>query len=87
MDYEDEEDERSEFNTTEVDWGEEPNNSWEEESNQNWWEEETESKISLDENDGRVAESWSEEASLTTNFDGDSEHEELNFGEEPERDE
>ncbi|VVA98845.1 unnamed protein product [Arabis nemorensis] len=81
MDYEDEEDERSEVNTYEVDWGEEPNNSWEEESNQNWWEEETNSKISLYEEDRRVAESWCVEASLTNGFDG-LEHEELKFGEE-----
>lgn len=50
MDYGDEEDTRSEFNISEIDWGEEPSHSWEGGGNYEGqtWSDETDFEISLE---------------------------------------
>ncbi|KAG7585991.1 Zinc finger CCHC-type superfamily [Arabidopsis thaliana x Arabidopsis arenosa] len=72
MEYE--EDERSEYNTSEVDWGQEPDPSWSGEGDYDYgsWRGETDSEISIEEVDERDEEPWYEE----TNSQGAFEEEE-----------
>ncbi|CAL9234311.1 unnamed protein product [Arabidopsis halleri] len=71
MEYE--EDERSEYNTSEIDWGQEPNPSWsgEEDYDYGSWEGETDSEISLEEVDERDEEPWYEETNSKGAFKGE----------------
>ncbi|CAE6226294.1 unnamed protein product [Arabidopsis arenosa] len=70
MEYEDE---RSEYNTSEVDWGQESNPSWsgEEDYDYGSWEGETDSEISLEEVDERDEEPWYEETNSDGAFEGE----------------
>ncbi|KAG7541218.1 hypothetical protein ISN45_Aa07g013430 [Arabidopsis thaliana x Arabidopsis arenosa] len=72
MEYE--EDEGSEYNTSEVDWGQEPDPSWSGEGDYDYgsWRGETDSEISIEEVDERDEEPWYEE----TNSQGAFEEEE-----------
>ncbi|XP_020871966.1 uncharacterized protein LOC110225927 [Arabidopsis lyrata subsp. lyrata] len=74
MEYEDE---RSEYNTSEVDWGQESNPSWsgEEDYDYGSWEGETNYKISLEEVDERDEEPWYEETNSEGAFEGEEETE------------